>query len=246
MNTTEIPSSIAARMDFYLSMAPAQVHNAKAFAWFSGIPDSFFNAILHFSYREDAKKHLDDLIAKASPDNAITFFVYPYNKDLIPLLKENGFQSVGQFQSMSWNVQPVQPSGQNIQLADAQEFLSTLAIPYELEKAVVEQFAPLLKKSAAENYLLYCADKAICTGSLFINENQGLILHISTLPDHRRQGCGHAMMHFLMHRASSLGLEKLVLYCPAKVVNFYTNLGFDRECEIEIYEKIIDIFQIDS
>src|SRR5690242_7569923 len=57
MNTAEIPSSITARMDFYLSMAPSQVHNAKAFAWFSGVPDSFFNAILHFFYGEDAQKH---------------------------------------------------------------------------------------------------------------------------------------------------------------------------------------------
>jgi len=232
----EISPVIAARINFYLSMAPAQVHTSEAFAWFTGLPSSFFNTVLHFSYKRDIKENIDALIAKASPDNSISFFVHPFNTDLVPILKEKGFRYIGQFQSMSWNVQPISPSQLNIQLAHVKEFLSNLAISYNLHNDIVEQFTPLLERSTAENYLVYLAGKSVGTGSLFVNGKHGLVLHIGTLPDYQRQGVGHAMMHSLMHRAFSLGLEKLVLYCPSHVERFYTSLGFTREFEIEIYE----------
>jgi ribosomal protein S18 acetylase RimI-like enzyme len=101
----------------------------------------------------------------------------------------------------------------------------------------MEQFVPFLEKSPAENYLAYLAEQPVGTGTLFVDGKQGLILHISTLPTYRKQGVARAMMHFLMQRACSLGLEKLVLYCPAPIEHFYTSLGFSKECEIEIYEN---------
>lgn len=233
----KLSPAIAARINFYLSMAPAQVHTSEAFVWFTGIPDSFFNAVLHFSYKQDTKSHVDDLIAKASPDTTISFFVHPFNTDLAGILKEKGFRCFGQFLSMSWNVQPVSPSQLKVQLADAKEFLSTLAITYGLHNDVIDQFSPLLEKSTAENYLAYVAEKPVGTGSLFVDGKHGLILHISTLSAYQKQGIGRAMMHFLMHRAYALGLETLVLYCPAPIESFYTSLGFNKECEIEIYDN---------
>ncbi len=111
------------------------------------------------------------------------------------------------------------------------------AITSEFDETMKKTFEKLIENIDCENYLIYSEGRPVGTGILFPNGKIGGIFNISTLPTDQRKGYGKAMMLFLMNRASELGLEHLLLLSSPAAVKLYTDLGFKKAFNMEIFFK---------
>lgn len=227
--------------NFYNAMQPAQENTKEAFIWFSGIPDPIFNAVMHLSCNHNLIQKVDAIIENAPPGLPIAFWVHPENhaEGLAKTLTQKGFQPLIVCPLMAWSVTPIAMPSADIRKADADMtiFHDILATTFHLDQATKEGFVQLLGKIKAENYLLYLEDKPVGIGTLFPTEKVGGIFDIAVLPDYQKHKCGKAMMEFLMKRAHDLGLEKLILLSSPVAEKLYSDLGFEKCFDIEIYAR---------
>lgn len=216
---------------FYNAMLPAQVNDDGAFAWFSGIPHPLFNAVMHIN------EEVETIISQAPPGIPLSFWVHRENKtaNLAEALLQKGFQPAIRCPLMTWRVEPISSPPAVIVPADMEVFHRILG----LDGAVKEGFAKLLGNIEAENYLISLEGKPVGTGTLFPKGKNGGIFNVATLPEYQKRGCGKAMTRFLMHRAATLGLEKLLLLSTPLAEKLYSDLGFTPVLEIDMYLNIV-------
>lgn len=211
---------------FYEAMHPAQENSESCFAFFTGLPHPLFNCVMHL--RDEEK--LEALLPQT-----MTFWMHSENRPatLRKTLEKKGFHPVMKCPLMSSPVKPVPLGKEVIKRASLDDFLALLAVTFHLDDAVKEGLHPMLKRSRAENYLLYLEGQPVATGTLL----NGGIFNISTLPAFQKRGCGTAMTRFLMQRAYELKLEKLLLLSTPEAAPLYSRLGFNNCLEIDIYSK---------
>lgn len=221
----------------YEIMKPAQANGPDSFVWFSGIPHPLFNAVMHVRSREC---NINNLIAQAPEGIPIAFWIHNQNTypDLKIALQKRGFQHIMTCPLMEWSVKPVASSSHSrytIKATNEAVFHTILADTFHLSNEVKERYAKILEGRGIENYLIYYDGQPVGTGTLILDKKTGGIFNISTLPDYQKKGCGRAMMEFLMNRAAHLSLETLVLFSSPVAEKLYTNLGFQKCFDIEIF-----------
>ena len=227
--------------NFYNLMHPAQENTAQVFAWFSGIPHPFFNAVMHLSEHNHLMETVDTLIRKAPIGVPISFWVHSQNNatGLTTILEQRGFQPLISCPLMSWSAKPVVVSDIDMRIADSEIFCDILSTVFHFNKAVRDGFSQLIKgKCGLENYLLYSDGQPVGTGSLFPSEKMGGIFNFAILPDHQKKGFGKHIMQYLKKRAYALGLEKLILLSSPETEKLYMDLDFEKCFEIDIYSQL--------
>lgn len=222
----------------YHAMIPAEENSPEAFAWYSGLPHPLFNAVMHLSSLDPAVK-LDQLLEKAPEGAPISFWVHPENRSvgLESILKARAFEPAILCSLMARRVAPVSEPKYEIQKADRDVFQQISASNFHFDEVLGKGYADLLDGIKAENYLVYCDGKPVCTGTLYPVGKLGGIFNISTLPEYRNRGCATSMMHFLVNRACELELEQLILLSSKEAEKIYEDLQFEIAMEIEIYMR---------
>lgn len=226
--------------NFYETMMPAKEKSKESFAWFSGIPHPLFNTVMHLTIKHNLGDKVEALISEAPKGIPLSFWVHSQNESsgLVEVLKEKGFQSIATCPLMTWNVKPMNLPKCTIEIADLEIFHHILATTFQFDEAVKEGFAKLLENAEAENYLIYHEGQPVGTGTLIPNGKTGGIFNIATLPKYQKKGFGQSMMQFLMVRASTLGLEKLILLSSPLAEKLYSDLAFTKCFDIEIYARL--------
>jgi ribosomal protein S18 acetylase RimI-like enzyme len=230
------PDSLKQFESFYEEMAPAYEQSPDAFIWISGYSHPLFNVVMRFSYTEDAGERIDDLLAK-NPRLPMSFWVQPQSRTLPTLLNERGFQLVMSTPLMEWEVVPIPATEWDIRPADMTHFETILGSVFHFDASTLKNYMSLFKPTSAEHYLIYHYGRPIGTGTLFPYKGIGGIFNISTLEAYQKQGYGCAMMKFLMNRASQLYLKKLILQSSPMAVKLYTDLGFKKCFDVNVYAK---------
>lgn len=221
------------------SISRPQENSQDVFAWFNPIPHPRVNCIFDFSHEDDVGAKLDSLLDKAPSGVPVAFWIHPKNRSevLIKTLRHRQFGFVGTFPAMIWEVQPVEDPSLEVQPADMSVFHQILAEALRFNPDVQKGYATLLEEKGGEHYLVYLDGKPIGTGTLFIKEDMGAVFHIATLPEYQRRGAGRAMMQFLMNKAYTMGLKRLVLHSSHVGEKLYASLGFQKDHDIEVYMR---------
>lgn len=177
---------------FYDAMMPAQEKSKESFAWFSGIPDPLFNAVMHLTINHNLVDKVETLISIAPNDAPLSFWIHNQkNKsDLVEILKTKGFQSIIICPLMTWKVKPLNLPKYQIEVANLEIFHNLLSTTFHLDEGVKTGFARLLENVEAENYLIYHDGQPIGTGTLIPNGDIGGIFNITTLSEHQKKGFG--------------------------------------------------------
>ena len=110
----------------------AEENSDQAFAWFTNIPDPFFNAIMHLTCDNVGTK-VDALINKVAVGIPISFWVHSQNRaeGLVDILKARGFGPIITCPLMAWSVQPVVSPECDIRPADMQIFHQIMSTVYQ-------------------------------------------------------------------------------------------------------------------
>jgi N-acetylglutamate synthase-like GNAT family acetyltransferase len=221
----------------YDAMVPAFEKSDRAFVWISHFPHPFFNSIMRLSCQGDVGVEVDRLIAQVPPEVPFSFWVHSQNRSegLIEALLERDFVSGITCPVMIWDVERVKLPQFEVCPADMEIFHEISAVTSEFDETLKKAFEKLIQNIDCENYLVYSEDKAVGTGMLFQNGPIGGIFNISTLPEYQKKGYGKATMLFLMNRALELGLEHLLLLSSPVATKLYTDLGFKKAFDVEIF-----------
>lgn len=221
----------------YDAMIPALEKSDRAFIWISGFPHPFFNSIMHLSCNGNIGIEIDALMEQIPSGVPFSFWVHPHNRaeGLTEILLERNFVSGIVCPLMSWPVKPVAHPQFKVCLADMEMFHKISAITNEFDETLKKAFKELIGNIDGENYLIYCEEKPVGTGILFPNGKIGGIFNICILPEYQKKGYGTAMMLFLMNRAYELGLKHLILLSSPAAIKLYSDLGFKKEFDVEIF-----------
>lgn len=224
----------------YHAMLPAAEKSDEAFAWFSDIPNFIFNAVMHLSC-ENVSEKVDALIGQVSAGNLISFWVHPGNRaeSLVDILEDKGFAPVLTCPLMFWPVQAIEAKSADIRSTqnNMDVFNDITSAVFHFDEITKEKYAHILTTLASENYLLYVNGKPVATGLLYVNGHVGGVFNIAVLPEQQCKGYGEAMMKFLMQRAHALQLKELVLLSSPDGKKLYSNLGFKKVYDIEMYAR---------
>lgn len=127
--------------------------------------------------------------------------------------------------------------GQELEVkpADMKIFHEIMGRALQLDPAVKEGLEKFLKSDKIESFLVYFDGKPVGTGSLMILGKKGAIFNVAVLPEFQRKGAGTAISQAMMRRAYELRLEDLVLQSSPEAEKLYSNLGFKKVFEIELY-----------
>jgi len=136
---------------------------------------------------------------------------------------------------MIWNVKKVNKPELEVLVADSDLFCQIVSITFHFSEPVIKGIKLLLDKAEAENYLVYLNGKPAGAGTLLLDSNIGVILNVATLFQYQKRGCGRSLMLFLMNRAHELKLKHLILAASPMSEKLYSDLGFKKEFDIEIY-----------
>lgn len=223
----------------YETMMPAQERSNEAFAWFTRVPHSLFNIVMHLKEEDNLNNKIEALISQTPKNIPLSFWLHTLNgsNNLKEILKKKGFQLNTTCPLMTWAVKPVALSNGHIEAANFEIFSDILATTFHLDEVVTEGYAKLLEKDGIENYLIFIDAQPVGIGTLISKGKIGGIFNIGTLPEYQKRGCGRAMMNFLMNRASMLGLDELILLSTPEAEKLYSGLGFIKSLDIEIYVK---------
>jgi ribosomal protein S18 acetylase RimI-like enzyme len=221
----------------YDAMVPAYEKSNRAFVWISHFPHPFFNSVMRLSCQEDVSTEVDGLIAQIPSGTPFSFWVHSQNRaeGLVEVLLERGFVSGAICPVMTWAVKQVEQPQFEVRPANMEIFHEISAVTSEFDETLKKAFEKLIGNIDCENYLVYSENKAVGAGVLFPNKKTGGIFNIATLPEYQKMGYGKAMMLFLMNRALELGLEHLLLLSSPVAVKLYTDLGFEKAFDVEIF-----------
>jgi len=221
-------------------MVPAHEKSERAFVWISHFPHPFFNSVMRLSCEGDVGIEVDRLIAQIPSGTPFSFWVHPQNRaeGLIEVLLERNFVSGVVCPVMTWPVKQVEQPQFVVRPANMEIFHEISAVTSEFDEALKKAFEKLIGSIDCENYLIYSEDKAVGTGILFSNGKIGGIFNISTLPEYQKKGYGKAMMLFLMNRALELGLDHLLLLSSPVAIKLYTELGFKKAFDVDLFFQI--------
>ena len=223
----------------YHSASPAVEKSEEAFACFTGIPDPFLNPVMHLRCPENLENKVDTLIKMAPPGTPLSFWDHPHNQapGLVLLLKKRGFAPLFTCPFMAWSVKPTAPTEKSIQVANMDLFYEILSTGMQFNEIVKKEYRKFFDKTPTENYILNLGNQPASVGSLFLSGENGCIFNIATLPEHQKKGCFKSMMKFLMHRAHALGMHRLVLVGAPDSSKLYSDLGFSKLFDIDIYAR---------
>lgn len=227
---------------YYTSMAKPQITTPEAFVWFTGINMPVFNSVTHFTYQTNIESHLDNVLALAPKDKSITVWIDALQNaaTLQEELAKRNFKKMVTCPFMTWHVTAQEKPSAIITRVTPETFsiyLSIIGSVFGLDEQTTKEYGALHAHSTAENYIIYDADTAVGTGTLFVSNSVGLILNIAILPEFQRKGLGSAISQFLMHRAHELGLEKVVLNANPGAIAMYQKLGFEIAYDLTIYMR---------
>lgn len=219
---------------FFSAMLSPIENSEEAYVSFSYIKNPFLNCVIHLKAAEKVEE-LNSLLPEEMPRS---FWVHEHcSPELKERLLERQFQSVGILPLMTWDVRPVEPPDLRIEKANIATFTDVLATAFHLDQEAKEGFIRILGKTdKIENYLLYLDEKPIGTVSFILDlkNRTGGVFNLVVLPEFQKRGYGHALMHYLMHRAHLLGLEKLILMSSPEAIKLYEKLGFVNCLDIEL------------
>ena len=221
----------------YDAMVPAFEKTDRSFVWISHFPHPFFNSVMRLTCQEDVGVEVDRLIAQVPPGIPFSFWVHAQNRaeGLIEVLLERNFVFGIVCPVMTWAVKPVVQPQFEVRSANMEIFHEISAVTSEFDEILKKAFEKLIGNIDCENYLVYSGDKAVGTGILFPNGQIGGIFNISTLPEYQKKGYGKAMMLFLMNRALESRLKHLVLLSSPVAAKLYSDLGFKKAFDVEIF-----------
>jgi len=224
----------------YEKLYPATENSDEAFAWFSDIPHPLFNAVMHLSCK-DVRAKIDALIEKVPANNPISFWVHPVNQaeGLVEILNEKGFAPIITCPLMTWPVAPIKALEYDIRFVEENRdpFNRITGEAFHLDGIILQKYSNILETMDLEKYLLFINDEPVATGVLCPHGDIGGIFNIAVLQEHQKNGYGRAMMTFLMHRGNELGLKQLVLMSSPVAEKLYSDLGFEKIFDIEIYSR---------
>jgi predicted GNAT family N-acyltransferase len=107
-------------------------------------------------------------------------------------------------------------------------FVEEQNVPFELERN---------NNELDDIHVLVYEDKVpVATGKLIINNNEYLIGRIAVLSNMRGKSYGDLVVKMLIHKAFSMGANKVQVHSQLHAVDFYKKIGF--ECIGEIYKEI--------
>lgn len=227
---------------YYTSMAKPQITTPEAFAWFTGINMPVFNSVTHFTYQTDIASHLNQVLSFAPKDRSITIWVDALQDAdaLRAELAKRDFKKLVTCPFMTWHVTTQEKPSAIITPVTPETFTTYLSIiekVFGLDEHTTQDYGALHARSAAQDYIIYDADTAVGTGTLFVTDSVGLILNIAILPEFQRKGLGSAVSQFLMYQAYELGLEKVILNANPAAIAMYQKLGFKIAYDLDIYMR---------
>lgn len=91
-------------------------------------------------------------------------------------------------------------------------------------------------KSPQKLFIAYFDEKPVATSMLFVHENTAGIYYVSTLPDHRKKGCGLKITQAAMKEAKNAGFQDVILQATPMGVPVYKKAGFREYCQAHIYK----------
>ncbi len=221
---------------FYEMIKPAEERSEEVFAWFSEAPYFLFNTIMHLSC-DNVAENVDRLIAKTPEGNSISFWLHPENRaiGLAEILRERGFGPVVTCPLMYWKVVEIEKEAVDIRQADIGPFLEILCSVYQLDGKTKEETLKVLSRLRGENYLIYEGEIPVGTATLLVSGDVGGIFNDATLTDRREASA--PLMRFLMRRCRELNLRELIVLSSPEAEPLYTQLGFQKEFDIEIFAR---------
>lgn len=188
--------------------------------------------------RDQQSHHKVDFLLSQAPKNIpISFWVHEQNghNDLKSVLKEKGLNSIIVCPLMYWDVKPVSLNPSRIEVADTKTFHDILATTFDFNDVIKEKFAELLQNVTAHHYLIYHHDQPVGTVTLIPNGKVGTIFNVAILPKYQKLGLGCTLMLHVMNKAVMLKLEKLILLSSPVGEKLYSQLGFIKSYDIEVY-----------
>lgn len=192
---------------------------------------------MRLSCEGNVGEEVDALIARIPSGIPFSFWIHSQNKaeGLIKVLQERNFVSGVVCPVMTWSVKQVDQPKFEVRSANMEIFHEISAITSEFDETLKNAFKELIENIDCENYLVYSEENPVGTGMLFSNDNIGGIFNIATLSEYRKKGYGRSMMLFLMNRAVELGLEHLFLLSSPMAVKLYSDLGFKKAFDVEVF-----------
>lgn len=224
--------------ELYHKITPAVENSPETFAWFTGLPHFLFNVVMHLSKEINLETKVRQLIQQAPAHCPLSIWDHEENRteNLAEILKKHQFSLAMHCPLFALSLRNSTPKPKmEIIRGEIITFCQIVADVFHLEDEVEKGWGALLNQNPIENYLVYHQGIPVGTGTLVLNKNCGAIFNIAVLPSHQKKGLAKGMMEFLIHRASELGLEKLILLSGPDTTLFYAALGFEKKLDIAIY-----------
>ncbi|MFZ4100159.1 MAG: hypothetical protein ACOYKZ_07545 [Chlamydiia bacterium] len=223
----------------YAVLHPPIEHD-KAFVWFTGIPSPLFNVVWHLKCQDhETASTVDEIITKAPSGMPLAFLSHEVNhaKNLPQILEQRGFQSLGPFPMMAWEVRPIDALPADIRKANLEPFMEVLSGYYQLTPELSIPYGARLNHAQIENYLLYKEGQPAAAASLVLVDNEVAGIFNDAPVQRYGRNMLPELMTFLMRRAHQLGLSRLVMWSSPDLAPTYRSLGFKEILPLEFYVR---------
>lgn len=234
-------------------LAGVQKQELDSLYWYnSGLPHGMFNFV--FAKQGAAEKDLltciKDLDTKPSP----FFFVDGLTSETSKNLCEQGisnFVSFGKLDGLSFDLSwdlPNLPLNENLNISvvnnptDFEKFACVAAQSAGIDANIGPQFYNDFNKYIHSNFkaILATIDSKPVGCSLLFMPDGDIAGNYSgwVLPEYRKQGVNSAMAAERLKIARMGGYKRLVVQCMDTSTRLYSRLGFEKNCELDLYGRI--------
>jgi GNAT superfamily N-acetyltransferase len=256
LSSASLVGAIEANLYEFLGMSRqwprAEVHTSPELEWFiTGVPYNIFNSLYRTRLTtETAEAAIQAAIVRGRTRGvSLLWWTGPASRplDLGARLERYGFQSSEMEHGMAVDLQAIkdsQPDLTSLTIEPIQDletlktwchiFVVGFGFPADAESSFLDWFSYLPLRS----YLGRLNGEPVATSSVFYGAGVAGIYNVATLSDARRRGIGAAMTLTAMRAGRAAGYRAAILQASEMGAPVYRKLGFQKYCDIGIYEWI--------
>lgn len=259
LSDASLAEAIEANLYEFLGMSRqwprAEVHTSPELEWcITGTPFSIFNSLWHTRLTaETAQAAIQAAIARGRDRRVpMLWWTGPASTpvDFDALLERYGFHCSDLEQGMAVDLHffkdsQSMPAGLTIEPVQDLETLKTwchafvvgFGFPADAESSFLDWFSYL----PVYSYLGRLNGAAVATSAVFYASGVAGVYNVSTLPDARQRGIGTAMTLAALRAARAAGYRAGILQASDMGAPVYRKLGFQKYCDIGLYEWVYNL-----
>jgi len=230
------------------------LHEGNQLLWAkSGLPSTWYNCICNLASNKENGQDLTQLIGKFIESKTQFYLyngIYEEGKESTKTILAAGAEAIGSMDGMVFDLEkPLSTLKNNhalrIQVVDTKDdfivYAETQALAGELDKNVGTQYFNNfegLKAAPFKLLIAYVNNTPAGCSFLYIPKGEVALNNWDWVrPEFKKQGINSAMVVERLRLAKAAGFKFVIAQCIDTSTRLYANLGFEKTCEFDVYDK---------